>query len=340
MTPAVESAVAWKKCSPMAWAGDRIFYNARKTASTPFEGWSARQDGTAARCITRGAFYPAGSQKGIGDVTPDGRYALATVERADHHPLVPVGTYLAAPGIGTWNDLWLQTTDGTQAWKLVSIDGRADALIWPRFDRQGERVVWAELWKPKRSGGASTSGFGSWRLHVGALTWDGGTPTLTETARRVTDGLVEPYGFTPGGRILFAADALAGTDATNLQIMTLPVSLAGTPKRFSPKAPAPSAAWANYNEFAFVMPGDQRVIFARSVGAFYFSLEYWTAKLDGSDARQLTTFSIPGSKTYDGFLPASLCGPVAFDPRNPKRFVCGIETTYTGDYKSKIVTLA
>lgn len=338
MPLAVESVVAWKKASPAAWVGDRIYYIARPSASRPFEGWSAKPDGTGARCLTRGAHYPAGTQKGISDVSPDGRYALATVERATNHPLVPVGTYLAAPGVGTWNDLWLQTTDGAQAWKLVDIDGRADALIWPRFDREGKRVVWAELWKP--SGSVGPSGFGSWTLRVGDLTWAAGVPALTVTAERKTDGLVEPYGFTPDGRVLFAADALAGTDSKNLQIVTLPAGLNGDPAQVSPKTPAATSDWANYNEFAYVMPGDRRVIYARSVGAFYFSLEYWTARLDGSDARQLTRFSVPGSPMYDGFLPASLAGAVAFDPKNPKRFVCGIGTSYTGDYKSKIVTLA
>ena len=154
----------------MAWAQGRIYYN-QKNASGVFDGWSANPDGGDARCVTCGAVYPAGTQHGISDVTADGRYALATVERSRHWP-VSDGMYMAAPGNGAYNDLWLQKSDGSQAWRLSnSITTGASALIWPRFDSTGTRVVWSEQWRWGMP-------YGGWRIIVADIKWSNGVPSL------------------------------------------------------------------------------------------------------------------------------------------------------------------
>src|SRR5262245_61500586 len=80
--PTVASVAAWKlQAAPMAWSQGRIYYN-QKNSSGVFDGWSANPDGSDARCVTCGSLYPAGTQHGISDVTSDGKYALATVERS------------------------------------------------------------------------------------------------------------------------------------------------------------------------------------------------------------------------------------------------------------------
>ena len=86
------------------------------------------------------------------------------------------------------------------------------------------------------------------------------------------------------------------------------------------------------NDQIFVVSG------ADEVTAFdHAGTPRWTAKLDGSDARQLTSLSDPSSPWYDGF--PAIAGGLAFNPANPNQFVAGIETNYEGDYKSVMVTL-
>jgi hypothetical protein len=329
--PALATVTPWKlQAAPQAWANGRIYYNQKDEAGV-FDGWSANPDGSDARCVTCGPVYPAATQHGIKDVTPDGQYALATIERSGHWP-IPDGTYLAAPGNGAYNDLWLQKSDGSKAWRLRnSLVTGASALIWSRFDSTGTRVVWTEQWKWGLP-------FGGWRMHVADIVWSKGVPSLVNVKTLKSDGLLEAYGFTPdGSRVLFAADVLAGTTWNNLQILTLPANLTGRPVRLSPTDAPDDGNFSNYNEFAFPMPGSDRIIFARSVGAWYMSLEYWTMNADGSDPRQLTWLSQPLSPHYHGY--PSLAGGLAFDPENPKQFVAGFGTNYEGDYKSAILTL-
>lgn len=329
--PRVAAVEPWRKqAAPMAWAGGRIFFNGKRNGTDVFEGWSAKPDGTDVKLVT-GSRYPAGTQHGISDVSPDAKYVLLTIERSTHWP-IPDGAAVAAPGAGAYNDLWLQTADGSKAWKIRSLlDAKVNALIWARFDGSAKRVVWSEQWKFGLP-------WGDWQMHVADLVWTNGVPSLSITATLRTRGLLEAYGFTPdGNRVLLAADKLAGATWNNLQIMSLPVSLKGAATRLSPRDAPDDGNFSNYNEFAYVMPARDRLIFARSVGASYFSLEYWTTKLDGSDARQLTSFSVPTSRWYDGV--PSIAGGLAFNPANPDQFVAGLETNYEGDYKAVLVTV-
>jgi hypothetical protein len=329
--PTVASITAWKaQAAPVAWAGGRIYYNQR-SASGLFDGWSANPDGSGAICVTCNGLYPSGTQHGISDASPDGQYLLTTIERASHPPLA-VGGEASAPGKGAFNDLWLQTSNGSHAWQLTNEQtSGTTALIWPRFDSSGTRVIWSEQWQ----WGAP---FGGWQLHVAQITWSGGVPSLTNEKTLRSTGLLEPYGFTPdGSHVLFAADALAGTSWDDLQIMTMSAELTGPATRLSPEDASDSGWFTNYNEFAFSMPDSERIIFARSVGAYYESLEYWTMNSDGSDPRQLTWLSVPWSDQYLGH--PSLASALAFDPTNPKRFVASIETDYHDDYESLMITL-
>jgi len=328
--PAVATIAAWRNgAAPMAWAAGHIYYN-QKGPTGVFSGWAADPDGGHPRCVTCGGVYPARTQHGISDVTRDGKYALATIERANHIP-IPGGKELAAPGAGAFNDLWLQTPDGSRAWQLTRGSESGNALIWARFDRTGKRVVWSTQWR-------FGVPFGAWLLHVADLRWTRGSPVLANEKTLKSSGLIEAYGFTlDGSHVLFAADALAGAKWSDLQIMTMRANLTGLPVRLSPRDASDHGYFTNYNEFAYAMPESGRIIFARSVGAFYESLEYWTMNADGSDPKQLTSLSQPLSKQYHGH--PSLAGSIAFDPHNPRRFVAAIETSYHGDYKALMITL-
>lgn len=325
----VNSVQEWDyPAAPMAWVGDNIFYHF-KNAKGLFRSYSGNYKTMATKLIYNAA-YPATTNQGIGDVTPDGKFALMTIERSNHWPLAD-GTSTAFPGSGTYNDLWLHDLSTNTSTKIRDIVvSKANALIWPRFNKSGTRVVWAEQW-------LFGLPFGSWRLHVADLVV-APTPKLTNIKTFKSDGFLEPYGFSPDDKtILFAADKVASTNWSNLQIMSMSSELTGTPVRLSPKDKPTNIDWSNYNEFAFWMPGRNKIIYARSVGAFYYSLEYWTMNPDGTGSQQLTSFSIPWSPWYHGF--PSLAGSLAFNPNNNNQFIAAFGANYDGDYKAALVTV-
>lgn len=320
----------------MAWAGGRIYYESKNPATGLFDGWSATPDGSGASCLTCIAAFPATTQHGVGDVTPDGRYALVTVERSGHWPVAD-GAGSASPGQGAYNDLWLEATDGSAAWKLVDLTKTGtSALIWPRFDPTGTRVVWAEQTT------CCVSSFGYWTMHVANLTWTNGVPSLTSEKTYAPAGVsnpsqrfLEPYGFSPdGSKVIFASDAWTGgqSDQWDLQIVTMSSSLTGNVTRLSPHDQWCDCLFTNYNEFAFYMPSG-RIMFGRDVGAYHGSIEYWTMNPDGSNPVQLTHLSAPPATGL------TILGGAAFNPQNPNQFVAGVQTDYNGDSYTVLITL-
>ena len=116
--------------------------------------------------------------------------------------------------------------------------------------------------------------------------------------------------------------------------MAVASDLSGSPSNLSPQDARAPGWFANYNEFAYAMPGSGRIIFARSVGAYFGSLEYWTMNPDGSDPQQLTHLSGPAQST------GQIAGSLAFDPTTPNRFVATVQNGYGGPFTALLVTLS
>lgn len=338
MTPTVGSVTAWKpQVAPMAWRGGRIYYH-RTGQGVVAEGYSCLPDGTDERLETGSPSYPVGTNQSVEDVSPDGRYALVTVERSGHAGN-PDGYPGAAPGKGTYNDLWLLDLTSGLTWKLVDLlVTKSTALIWPRFDSTGTRVVWSELTT------VHWYDLGIWTLFAADLSLGGAAPTLSNRRSYRGAGFVEAYGFVDGDQAVLAAAGLTGLSGWNPQIAKFPVTASGiaAPKRLSPKTP--DEAWAvfqNYCEFAYPMPGfPGRIMYGRMFGMQGGSLEFWTMKDDGTDHVQLTRFSDPKSPQYQGSATAIL-GGIAWDPDDPKRFVVGVALDSNAvNMRALMVTLA
>jgi len=140
---------------------------------------------------------------------------------------------------------------------------------------------------------------------------------------------MEPYTFsTDGSKVLFACDALVGRSFDATTICEMNSDLTGTPTKISPATP--TGFWANYNEFAYYMPNSNKIIFARTTGAVN-GLDYWTIDRTGQNAQQLTHQSDSTHK--------AICGGLAFDPQNPKRFCFGYAIDNTDGYKSAMIEI-
>lgn len=346
MAPTVARIEPWKaQAAPMAWRGDRIFYH-RTGQGVVAEGYSCLPDGSDERLETGSVAYPNGTHQGVEDVSPECRYGLITVERANRREwtlwLQPVGFQGAAPGAGAYNDLWLLDRQTGQTWKLIDllVTGNA-ALIWPRFNPAGNKITWAELWQPDVGGFT----IGKWTLFVADLVFSNGVPQFVNRRAWKTQAFVEPYGFLPDGSVLVTTSAIPGVSYWNAQICKVPVTPSGfgTPVRLSTqKTPDESqwwAVWQNYCEFAYEMPAfPDRIMYGRMFGATGGSIEFWTMKQDGTDHQRLTYFCDPDSPQFQG--QTCILGGIGWDPDNPLRFVVGIGLDLNNNFGSAMVELA
>jgi hypothetical protein len=314
--------VPWKQnAAPAAWnpVTHDIIYNGRGSDGL-WDAYSARPDGSNVRCITCDipgfASVKNRTQRGASDVSPDGKYLLLHIEKAAHQGRIGVAE--AEPGKGVYSDVWLASADGTQSWQLTDVPASGDnGTMWARFDRTGKQLVWAEMYKRidlKHM-------VGQWRLKIGRISWSKGTPTLVDvrTYEPETGKFYEPYGFSADNkRIIFASDVRMPA-FWDSQIWTISTNLTDL-KRISP-ADAATGFFRNYNEFAYYMPGRDRIIFARTRNATKRGMDYWSIRTDGSDMKRLTTMNEPNSDQSKGY---AIAGGLAFDPQNPDRFIAGV----------------
>jgi hypothetical protein len=318
--PAVASVTAWKQnAAPMGWSAslNRVIYNSRG-GDGMFDAYSAAPDGSDPQCLTCAIpSFPgvgAATNRGVSDVSPDGRHMLLEVESGEHSG--QVGSAISEPGKGAYNDVWLATTDGTKAWPLtdVAADGGLGTM-WARFDRAGERIVWAELSSP------AILNLGYWRLKVADIVWTAGVPTLSniQTIEPAPDHFYEPYGFSPDDSHIIVASDIGMPNWWDSQIYSIAIDGTGL-MRLSP-ADAPTGFFTNYNEFAFYRPGDNAIIYGRTRGAASGGMDYWLMNPDGTGSQRLTYFNEPWDSEYLGY---TVVGGLAFDPHNPNRFVADV----------------
>lgn len=331
----VDGVSLWKQdAEPVAWTAspDLVYYNALGPDGM-YEGYSAAPDGSGVTCLTCSApsFQSAGpaTQRGVSDVTSDGRYMLLEVENPHH--LGAVGASGSEPGRGAWNDLWLASTDGSHMWQLTNVTAPGSGAIgtmWARFDPAGNKVVFAEMYAP------AIGNLGSWRLVVADIVWNAGVPSLAnQTVVEPATGLfMEPYGFSPdGSRVLFASN-YEQPNWTDSQIWESNPDGTGL-VRLSP-ADGPTGAFDAYNEFAFYAPSGNQIVYGRTVGSAASGLDYWLMNADGSGSQRLTYFNEPWSTESRGY---ATVGSLAFNPSDPNQFIAAVQRSLNNDTEEAVV---
>ncbi|MGA2012756.1 MAG: PA14 domain-containing protein [Solirubrobacteraceae bacterium] len=317
----VQSVSPWKQNAAITgWSSslNRVFYNS-PGADGIYDAYSANPNGSDPQCLTctQPSFANVGTatNRGVSDVSPNGQYMLLTIE-GDH--LGAVGSSLSQPGKGADNDIWLATTSGSQFWQLTTPSSSGlplDGIIWPRFDRTGNEIVWAQMTT------APLFSLGSWELRVADIVWTGGAPSLADVRviQPSTDDFYEPYGFSPDDqRILFASD-INMPGWVDTQIDSIGVDGTGL-ARLTP-ADTPTGTTADYNEFAFYTPDGRYIVAGRGHDAISGGLDYWVMGADGSDPQHLTYFEQPWETETLGH---SSVGSLAFDPSDPDVFIAGV----------------
>lgn len=256
--------------SPKGVAAGEVYGNQR-TASGAYQGVAVGlEDPTKVRLLTQGnPLYGAqDTHRGISDVSPDGTLMLLHVVNVKRlPPWSNAHPDEARPGKGAYCDVWLATTDGTQAWKLSDITAdRALGTFWARFDSTGTRVVFSEImrpaWWPEYLGGE--------QLVVGTLDWSTGAPLLAD--RKVLGNgrqYYEPYGFTADGTAVVACSNWHRPGLPlKAQAFLFPID-GSTPQRLT------TALGDDYQEFAYLRPDGTGYVVTSGYFGWIGSADRW-----------------------------------------------------------------
>jgi Tol biopolymer transport system component len=271
--------VDWSRQNVIAFdrAGRRGFYDV----------WVINPDGTGERCLTCDQPDAPKKHKGNPAWDPSGRYIVFQAQKNNTLPLI---NYLAAPGRGVANDLWVMDASGRNYWKLVEVSRLpAGGVLHPHFSNDGRKLMWTQLVK-------SSGKLGIWELKVADFDASGGTPRIGNI-QTLTPGPVhkfyESHGFDPSDRqILFTSQV--ETDLSDIFLSDLrsgrTENLTQTPN--------------DWDEHAQMSPDGRRIVWASSRGRDK-DLNLWIMNRDGSQPRMLVDFHSAGSPVYsEGIGPA------------------------------------
>ncbi len=334
----VQSATPWmQNAAPMGWSAslNRVIYNS-VGANGMFNAYSANPDGGNPTCLTCTVpSFPglgAATNRGATDVSPDGRYMLLSVERP--HP-GQIGAAWTQPGKGADDDVWLATTDGTQAWPLTNIDApsqQAYGTMWARFDRTGNEIVWASMYAP------AVFNLGFWQLKVADIVWTNGVPSLADirTIEPSPGQFYEPYGFSPDDSHIIFASSVNMPSWTDNEIDTININGTGLTQLSPPNAPG--QILGDYDEFAFYTPDGNWIVYGSTHDTLSGGMDYWIMHPDGSDAQRLTYFNAPWNTESMGY---TVVGGLAFNPDNPDQFIADVANNSNADpINAEEITLA
>jgi Tol biopolymer transport system component len=247
---------------------------------------------------------------------PLGKYMLFTSEKAHHAG----GSGTSIPGIGTYNDLWLMTMDGSKAWQLCNMpDSGLSAIIEPWFNPGGTEIMWCQMTDSVNIA-VGKQEFGYWVIKIAPFIDDTiNGPHIDSSGIRTimpggTPAFNEPYGWSPDGtRILFASDYnqfwvwddqiyTMDTNGNNIEQMTS------------------TAHSYPYCEHGFYSADGQHIVWMtdldNKVGASVGGDDWFIMNSDTTDQERLTYFNDTTSSYWTGSTHINCHG--SFSPDNMK----------------------
>ena len=150
-----------------------------------------------------------GKNYGQASFQPTGKYMLFTAEMAHHAG----NSNNSIPGIGTYNNLWVMTMDGSKAYQLSNMPSTGlSAIIEPYFNPKGNEIMWCQMIDSVNVG-VGKQEFGYWAIKTAPFIDDPiNGPRIDSTHIKTflpggSPSFNEPYGWSPdGSKILFASD--------------------------------------------------------------------------------------------------------------------------------------
>lgn len=288
---------------------DRIAYS-MKEADGYYDIHFANPDGSNDVCLT--CNHPTLPNKHIACPYwhPSGKWLLMTVEKDTH----PGSSTDALPGFGAYTDIWLMSSNGVKAYKLVDIINDYDhGVIAPRFSHDGKQIVWTDRkTQPNLLNPPQQAGYWVIKLADFKFNPSDSVPIISNirTIEPVNNAFYECYGFSPDdSRIIFCSD-MNQPSFLDEHIYTID-TLGGNLGKLTDK---------DYNEHAFYKPDGSKIVWMSSTKNSRGATDWWRMNIDGSNKERLTFFNESNNEQDAGH--AVWAGLGSFSP-DGKRFVGG-----------------
>ena len=182
--------------------------------------YSAGLDGSAKRCLTCGKTGVPQLQNGNPEWHPSGDFIVFQAQDPDLKlPPGPLGNFLASPGIGINNNVWLMKADGSQFRQVTRVQNRGGTLH-PQFSADGKKICWSEILRPGGRLG------GQWAIKLGDFLVENGEPVV-KNIQTLTPGsfeLYETHGFSPDNQKLIFSVVPPGKYYFDMEIYTYDLS--------------------------------------------------------------------------------------------------------------------
>ena len=263
-------------------AGDQRIAFDRKGPNGSFEIYTMLPDGSDQRCLT--CDHPDLPRKNHGQPAwhPSGDWIVFQAEKQDHSG----SAYQAAPGYGTFSDLWIISADGTDAYPLTDLPNGPDVgVLHPHFSADGRILTWSQMYRRPK---LTTKGeeYGLWSLMVADFNAQG-TPHLSniQTYQPAGVAFYENHGLSPDNRTLIFSSTylrvkpfLHDNDIYTYDLVSKNLTRLTTD---------------GYNEHAQFSPDGTQIAWMSSAGNAD-GTDFWLMRADGSDKRRLTWFNQQG----------------------------------------------
>ena len=223
---------------------------------------------------------------------PSGRYIVLVAEKKRH----PGSSVPALPGWGGFSDMWLITSDGRRAWKLVEEPIEADrGMLLPQFSPDGKKIAWCErvagpnLFIPLKVAGLFV-------IHVADFL-DGPTPRVAgiKDFKPGGDAFYEASCFTRDSKSLLITSDYDTKNFWRNQIYRLDLKT-GVARRLTHNQ--------GYNEHPSLTPDGKSILWMSNVQCDTRSVlngtDWWLMDADGANPRRVSTMNVRSSPQCDG----------------------------------------
>jgi len=272
------------------WSGsNRIAYSV-KGPDNYYDIHFALPDGSGDVCLT--CNHPALPNRHI--ACPywhySGSWLLMVVEKETH----PGSSTDALPGFGAYCDIWIMSSDGTKAYKLIDISNDYDhGVIAPRFSHDGRHIVWADR-KEKPVMLSLKQEMGYWTIKMADFRFRP-ADSIPEVSNIRTfepggDAFYESYGFSPDDSKIIFCSSMNRPSVWDQQIYTMDT----TGNRVS------LLTSEDYNEHAFYRPDGNKIVWMTNTESTKGGTDWWQMNPDGSNKERLTYFNEPNNMQYAG----------------------------------------